>query len=317
MQVTFVIPVYNAELYVREAVESIVHEPEVVEILLIEDGSSDGSLTVCKDLAQEYGCVRVLTHADGKNRGAGASRNLGIKCARTTWISFLDADDVSAPNRFVSTAEALARNPECEAIYEPVGLLGRHKWEDRVPDGPGRQGLTTPEAQIEPQHLFDRMAPIGLGGGISTNGVTVKRTALAAVDMFDECLRVSQDTHMWLRLAARERFVGAPSRRIVALRRIHSGNRGRIRANHRRYRSTMFGKLAFGSQGYFLTEKRKAFVLALCLIHSVLTLRHRRLNPETRIWRTIGTKRRLQAVARILRNLPYITQTLLARKFDL
>ncbi len=100
MQVSIIIPVYNAAAYVREAVESALIQPETGEILLIEDNSPDDSLRICQELAAKYDKVKLLRHPNGENRGPGASRNLGMRNARSPILAFLDADDYYLPGRF-------------------------------------------------------------------------------------------------------------------------------------------------------------------------------------------------------------------------
>src|SRR5688572_18232560 len=99
-KVSVIIPVYNAEKYLRNAVESAVNLEEVGEILLIEDNSPDNALQVCLQLEKEYDKVKVHRHPNGENRGAGESRNLGIKKSSFDYIAFLDADDWYLSNRF-------------------------------------------------------------------------------------------------------------------------------------------------------------------------------------------------------------------------
>lgn len=91
--VSAIVPVYNAEKTLLRAVESLLIQPEINEIILIEDGSEDESLKVCKDLVSKFRNIQLFTHPDGKNKGAPASRNLGLKKATNTWVQFLDSDD--------------------------------------------------------------------------------------------------------------------------------------------------------------------------------------------------------------------------------
>ena len=92
-EVSVIIPVYNAASYVTKAVESALHSPQVGEIILVEDKSPDNALEVCIQLKNKYDKVKLLQHLNGENRGAGESRNLGIKHGkkRTTakWFLFL------------------------------------------------------------------------------------------------------------------------------------------------------------------------------------------------------------------------------------
>ena len=78
MEVSVIVPVYNAEEWLTEAVSSIVNQEYVHEVILAEDGSSDNSLAVCMALAENNPKVKLVRHPDGKNHGAGASRNLGV-----------------------------------------------------------------------------------------------------------------------------------------------------------------------------------------------------------------------------------------------
>ncbi|WP_228442012.1 glycosyltransferase family 2 protein [Chryseobacterium nematophagum] len=100
MKISVIIPVYNAEKYVQQAVESALQFEKVYEVILVEDGSPDNVLSVCERLRDQYPRVKLFQHADKKNHGAGASRNLGIANASGDFIAFLDADDYYLSNRF-------------------------------------------------------------------------------------------------------------------------------------------------------------------------------------------------------------------------
>lgn len=97
-QVSVIIPVYNKESYLRESVESVlVQSVEELEILLIDDGSTDTSLAICEELAKEDSRIRVI-HKE--NEGPGVTRNLGIQESKGKYISFVDADDYIAKNTY-------------------------------------------------------------------------------------------------------------------------------------------------------------------------------------------------------------------------
>ena len=91
MEYSFIIPVYNCKDYLSTCVESIrAVGTELYEILLIDDGSTDGSGTLCDTLAAQYPQIRVVQQ---ENSGASAARNRGLREARGEWILILDADD--------------------------------------------------------------------------------------------------------------------------------------------------------------------------------------------------------------------------------
>ena len=75
--VSVITPVFRAAEYVEEAVRSALDQPETLDVILVEDGSGDSSLDVCRRLSKEPR-VHLLRHADGANRGPSASRNLAI-----------------------------------------------------------------------------------------------------------------------------------------------------------------------------------------------------------------------------------------------
>lgn len=97
-QVSVIIPVYNKEIYLRQSVESVMRQTvKELEILLIDDGSTDGSLAICEELAREDARIWVI-HKE--NEGPGVTRNLGIRESKGKYISFVDADDYIAPNTY-------------------------------------------------------------------------------------------------------------------------------------------------------------------------------------------------------------------------
>jgi len=129
-----IIPVYNAAAYLTQAVESALAQPETAEVLLIEDGSPDNALDVCEELAGKYDKVRLLRHPNGENRGAGASRNLGMRNAKFDFIAFLDADDYYLPGRFAAASKIFRLDPACEGVYEAVAMQvesadGMERWQ--------------------------------------------------------------------------------------------------------------------------------------------------------------------------------------------
>lgn len=97
-QVSVIIPVYNKESYLRQSVESVMGQTvKDLEILLIDDGSSDTSPAICEELAGEDDRIRVI-HKE--NEGPGVTRNRGIRESRGRYISFVDADDYIAPDTY-------------------------------------------------------------------------------------------------------------------------------------------------------------------------------------------------------------------------
>lgn len=97
-KVSVVVPVYNTEAYVEEAVRSIMNQTlKNIEIIIIDDGSTDNSLSVIKKLAFEDNRIRFHSQT---NQGLSNTRNFGIETASGEFIYFMDSDDILAPGAF-------------------------------------------------------------------------------------------------------------------------------------------------------------------------------------------------------------------------
>jgi glycosyltransferase involved in cell wall biosynthesis len=217
--VSVVVPVYNAEAYVEQAVRSALELPQVLEVLLVEDASTDGSLGVCRRLAESR--VRLLCHPGGRNLGAAASRNLGIEHAAGAYVAFLDADDYYLPNRFERDLPMMEADRTIEGVYGAV----RTQFDPgcRPLDEEKREATTVSEP-IEPDELLRALA-LGGRGSFHTDGITVRREVFAKVGGFDERLRQGQDRAMWLKMAAVCRLVPGSIDEPCAVRRRHAANR--------------------------------------------------------------------------------------------
>lgn len=89
--VSIVVPVYNAVLYLKTCIESLARQDEKnIDIILVNDGSADGSLEICKELELADSRIKVLSQ---KNMGATAARKNGVAIAKGDWICFVDAGD--------------------------------------------------------------------------------------------------------------------------------------------------------------------------------------------------------------------------------
>ena len=89
--VSIIIPVYNTEEYLAECLESLILQTyRNIEIILINDGSTDNSLSICKEYASHYSFIKVFSQ---KNAGQGSARNLGISKCSGNYIMFVDSDD--------------------------------------------------------------------------------------------------------------------------------------------------------------------------------------------------------------------------------
>lgn len=134
--VSIVIPVFNAERYLAECVGSVKKLSAVDwELLLIDDGSTDSSASICDDFACADNRIRVF-HTE--NRGVSAARNLGLGKACKAYVAFIDADDWIDVEKFAESLSFCARN-ECEILYTPYWRVLKEKSvEEKLNLGPNR-----------------------------------------------------------------------------------------------------------------------------------------------------------------------------------
>jgi len=263
MCVSVIIPVYNAERYVREAVESALAQPETGEVILIEDASTDNSLQVCEELAQEFKKVSLLRHRNGKNQGAGASRNLGIKNAKFDCIAFLDADDFFLSDRFSVAKQLFQTYPDIEGVYEALGVHFENEAAERRWRESGRAMMTTMKKRVPSDLLFEEQSPVGNQGYCPTGGWVVKRSVFDKTGLFDESLRLHQDTAIFVKLAVVGKMVAGRLEEPVAMRRVHDNNRITApRRFYERYQSRVLMWITLWKWGKIhLNEKQKQILL--------------------------------------------------------
>jgi len=125
-KISVIIPVYNAERFIASSIESILcqHNFSDFEILLINDGSVDGSLEVCREYAERDSRIRLF---DKPNGGVSSARNLGLDKATGEWVVFLDADDWLAPDTFERVGPHMANNDVIRFAIQDVFADGRRR----------------------------------------------------------------------------------------------------------------------------------------------------------------------------------------------
>lgn len=109
----------NEEKFIKDAVESVFAQTyDEWELLLVDDGSTDGSTAIALQYAKQYpGKVRYLEHDCHQNLGTSASRNKGVHNAKGKYIAFLDADDVWLPHKLKQQVAILESHPEAAMLY--------------------------------------------------------------------------------------------------------------------------------------------------------------------------------------------------------
>jgi glycosyltransferase involved in cell wall biosynthesis len=198
--VSIILPVYNGEKYLSEAIGSILSQTyRPTEIILVDDGSTDGSAEIAKRFSP------AVKYCYQNNTGTGAARNRGVELAEGSFLAFMDADDVWSEDKLEVQMTAFRNNPKTEIVFGHVKQF--HSPE--LDEGTRKRLLCRNEA------MPGCLPPMML----------IKREAFLRVGLFETNWRLGQDMS-WI-MRAREqglREIMLPN--LVYMRRIHKHNKG-------------------------------------------------------------------------------------------
>ena len=207
--VSVIIPAYNAETYIREALHSALRQTyDALEVLVVDDGSQDGTADVVRELAASDQRIRLLQQENG---GVAAARNYGLEHARGEYIAPLDADDLFYPRKLEAQVARM------EAGGERMGMV--YCWWISM-DRHGRVFGGASPWHIEGD-VYERLLYVNFVGNASVP--LFRRSALEEVGGYDESLRARggqgcEDWELSLRVAEQYEVGVAPG--------YHAGYRG-------------------------------------------------------------------------------------------
>jgi glycosyltransferase involved in cell wall biosynthesis len=191
--ITVVIPCFNARRYIAATLDSVRAQAwPGLEVVVVDDGSSDGSADV---VASDHPWVRLVRQA---NQGVAVARNTGIEHARGEWIAFVDADDIWLPGKLEAQWRLLQSVPDARMCYTAWEV-----WNSTEPR-PSAALLAQLSAAsgetarwsgasgwIYPELLLDSV--------VWTSTVLAQRSLFAEAGVFDPAMRIGEDWDLWLR----------------------------------------------------------------------------------------------------------------------
>lgn len=183
--VSIVIPAWNAERYVKEAVESALAQTYPrCEVIVVDDGSVDGTKNVLEPYIRDHRIIYIHQ----ANKGLAGARNTGIRTARGAYIALLDSDDAFMPEKMERQVRALEEHAEYGACYSDL-----IHFTDTTPRKYFHHRYTYPSGDIlEPLLHRQFLNPLTL---------VVRKAVFENDGYFDESLRRSEDWELWLRWA--------------------------------------------------------------------------------------------------------------------
>jgi len=191
-RVSVIVPIYNAERYLRKCVDSILAQTlpkDEFEVILVDDGSTDESSIFCDEYALSHPQIHVIHQ---ENQGVAMARNNGIKVSNSEFVAFLDADDWWAPTYLEEMLQTAADYPQAGIIgsnYVKVRLGHEQRFFDDVLTG-----------YVDYFTLYTTIAQ-----PLWTGSVLVRYSALREVEedgyYFKPWLKLGEDFDLWVRLS--------------------------------------------------------------------------------------------------------------------
>lgn len=216
-KVSVIIPVYNAEKYVASALESVLAQTyQNLEILIVDDGSPDGSLEICQQFKDQR--IRIICQ---QNRGLSGSRNTGIRHAKGEYLAFLDADDIWLPQKIEKHVSHLEGSPELgvsfsfskliDELDNPLGIYQSSKIKSITPlDLLCRTPIGNGSAAVFRKEVFEEIC------------FQISYDRISESHYFDEQFRESEDVECWMRIALKTNWVMEGIPEALTLYRINS-----------------------------------------------------------------------------------------------
>jgi len=183
MKISVIIPAYNAEQYIRTAIESCLSQTYApCEIIVVDDASTDGTASVAESFKSLVRAIRLT-----ENSGVSVARNRGVQASTGDWIAFLDADDWFLSEKLERQRRCASENEHAVLIYTGFRVIDVN--------GSESEGKFFSPGELLPTLRYR--------GRFHLSSVILRRDAFDSVGGFDASLRVHQDWELWLRIVAR------------------------------------------------------------------------------------------------------------------
>jgi glycosyltransferase involved in cell wall biosynthesis len=184
--ISVLMPVYNCEKYLAEAVRSILGQTFAdFELIIVNDGSTDGSLRVLQQFAEHDKRIRII---DRPNTGITPALNEMIEASRGQYLARMDADDISVPERFAKQKAFLDANPDCVIVGSRVMLM------DPYGSPVAESGHQLQHEQIEHELLTQS------GWAMVHPSVMMRRGAVVKIGGYDARWKHCEDHDLFLRM---------------------------------------------------------------------------------------------------------------------
>ncbi|HEX6142224.1 MAG TPA: glycosyltransferase family 2 protein [Geminicoccaceae bacterium] len=220
MLVSVVMPIYNGEAFLREAIQSVLDQTHAdFELVAVDDGSSDRSAAIVAEFAALDPRVRLIRQA---NAGGAAARNRALAEARAEWIVNLDHDDLMLPRRIERQLAFLRRHPDVRVFASRAHYISAS----------GRIFGATKLERLADRADFERRVASGAPIGLNHPSVCMHRPTILEVGGYRPAREGAEDIDLWNRVAERGHLI-LQQPEILTQYRIHEGaiSQARTRQN--------------------------------------------------------------------------------------
>ncbi|WP_428662560.1 glycosyltransferase family 2 protein [Runella sp.] len=195
LPISIIIPVYNAEKYVHEALQSVINQSiPAAEIIVINDGSTDRTLEIIKNHEAD------IYFRNNKNQGLSATLNEGIQCSTQPYIAFLDADDVWAPHKLETQWQHFQQTPDIEISFGLVEQFISPELPEEI-----KAGIYCPSQSMR---------------GFMKGTMLVRRTVFETAGLFDQSA-ILGDFIDWFARAQEKKILFECLNEVLLYRRLH------------------------------------------------------------------------------------------------
>jgi glycosyltransferase involved in cell wall biosynthesis len=194
--ISIIIPTYNYAHFLGDTLECVIHqEYNAVEIIVIDDGSTDDTRIVVEQYIKQDGRIKYFYQ---ENRGLSAARNLGVEKSTGQYIQFLDADDLISKNKLSLQMDHFTSNPDLDISY----CCGYY-FKDGHPETLYKSAFLSQEEWIPRLDgmYFNAIHSLIKYNIMPVNSALTKKDALVQIGLFNEELRSLEDWEFWLRCA--------------------------------------------------------------------------------------------------------------------
>jgi glycosyltransferase involved in cell wall biosynthesis len=221
--VSVVLPVWNGERFLAEAIDSVIRQTFVsYELLVVDDGSTDTTRAIALEHAGRDARIIVI---DRDHEGIAHALNAGIEAARGCYVARMDADDVALPSRLQKQIAFLDAHPQCVAVGSDLEMM------DEEGEGLGAGRFPT-------RHSAIADALMSGSGSLAHPTVVMRRDAVRAVGGYRHDSFPSEDVDLWMRLSEIGELANIPEQLLR-----HRRHKGSVSLRERRLQRRRFAAI--------------------------------------------------------------------------